>query len=92
MVRDRSAPGAALIILRLRRGGGGFLVDRNRPARYEVGGRAALKATGQAVEILEVRRGEFVPDFVYKVRVLAERPARPYNLSVPEHDLSDLAV
>jgi hypothetical protein len=89
MVRDRSAPGAALIILRLGRGGAG-LVDRNRPARYEVGGRAALKATGQAVEILEVRRGEFVPDFVYKVRVLAERPARPYNLSVPEHDLSDL--
>jgi hypothetical protein len=24
------------------------------------------------------------------VRVLAERPARPYNLSVPEHDLTDL--
>jgi len=23
------------------------------------------------------------------VRVLAERPARPYNLSVPEHDLAD---
>jgi hypothetical protein len=91
MVRDRSVPGAALIILRLGRGGWG-LVDRNRPARYEVGGRAALKATGQAVEILEVRRGEFVPDFVYKVRVLAERPARPYNLSVPEHDLSDLPV
>jgi hypothetical protein len=91
MVRDRSAPGAALIILRLERGGWS-LVDRNRPARYEVGGRAALKATGQAVEILEVRRGEFVPDFVYKVRVLAERPARPYNLSVPEHDLSDLPV
>ena len=68
------------------------VVDRNRPARYEVGGRAALKATGQPVEILEVRRGEFVPDFVYKVRVLAERPARPYNLSVPEHDLSDLSV
>src|SRR5215203_5038493 len=68
------------------------MVDRNRPARYEVGGRAALKATGQPVEILEVRRGEFVPDFVYKVRVLAERPARPYNLSVPEHDLSDLAL
>lgn len=65
-------------------------VDRERPARYEVGGRAGLKATGQTVEILEVRRGEFVPDFVYKVRVLAERPARPYNLSVPEHDLSDL--
>jgi hypothetical protein len=41
------------------------------------------------VQILEVRRGEFVPDFVYKVRVLAERPARPYNLSVPEHDLTD---
>ncbi len=70
----------------------GSLVDRNRPARYEVGGRAALKATGQPVEILQVRRGEFVPDFVYKVRVLAERPARPYNLSVPEHDLEDLAV
>jgi hypothetical protein len=69
--------------------GGCVLVDRNRPARYEVGGRAALKATGQPVEILEVRRGEFVPDFVYKVRVLAERPARPYNLSVPEHDLRD---
>jgi hypothetical protein len=68
---------------------GGILVDRNRPARYEVGGHAALKATGQPVEILEVRRGEFVPDFVYKVRVLAERPARPYNLSVPEHDLKD---
>jgi hypothetical protein len=66
---------------------GGILVDRNRPARYGVGDRAALKATGQPVQILEVRRGEFVPDFVYKVRVLAERPARPYNLSVPEHDL-----
>ncbi len=65
------------------------MVDRNRPARYGVGGRATLKATGQPVEILEVRRGEFVPDYVYKVRVLAERPARPYNLSVPEHDLSD---
>jgi hypothetical protein len=26
------------------------------------------------------------------VRVLAERPARPYNLSVPEHDLSDQEV
>jgi len=74
------------------REGGRVLVDRNRPARYEVGRRAALKATGQPVEILEVRRGEFVPDFVYKVRVLAERPARPYNLSVPEHDLSDLSV
>ena len=48
-----------------------------------------MKATGQPVQILEVRRGEFVPDFVYKVRVLAERPARPYNLSVPEHDLRD---
>ncbi len=68
------------------------MVDRNRPARYEIGGRAALKATGQAVEVLEVRRGEFVPDYVYRVRVLAERPARPYTLSVPEHDLSDLAV
>jgi hypothetical protein len=68
------------------------LVDRNRPARYKVGDRAALKVTGQAVEILEVRRGEFVPAFVYKVRVLAEKPARPYNLSVPEHDLSDLSV
>ena len=67
-----------------------ILVDRNRQARYDVGGRATLKATGQPVEILEVRRGEFVPDFVYKVRVLAERPARPYNLSVPEHDLTDL--
>jgi hypothetical protein len=44
----------------------------------------------QPVEILGVRRGEFVPDFVYKIRVLAERPARPYNLSVPEHDLADL--
>jgi hypothetical protein len=66
-----------------------ILVDRNRPARYAEGDRAALKATGQPVEILEVRRGEFVPDFVYKVRVLAERPARPYNLSVPEHDLKD---
>jgi hypothetical protein len=66
------------------------VVDRNRPARYDVGDRAVLKATGQPVEILEVRRGEFVPDFVYKVRVLAERPARPYNLSVPEHDLADL--
>ena len=52
-------------------------MDRDRPARYGVGDRAALKATGQPVEILEVRRGEFVPDFVYKVRVLAERPARP---------------
>jgi len=46
----------------------------------------------QPVEILEVRSGEFVPDFVYKVRVLAERPARPYNLSVPEHDLADQPV
>ncbi len=68
------------------------MVDRNRPARYGVGDRATLKVTGQPVEILEVRRGEFVPDYVYKVRVLAERPARPYNLSVPEHDLSDLVV
>jgi hypothetical protein len=68
------------------------LVDRNRPARYTVGERAVLRATGQPVEILDVRRGEFVPDFVYKVRVLAEKPARPYNLSVPEHDLSDRAV
>ena len=66
------------------------MVDRDRPARYRVGDTAALKATGQTVKILEVRRGEFVPDFVYKVRVLAERPARPYNLSVPEHDLSVL--
>lgn len=66
------------------------MVDRNRPARYEVGEKAALKATMQPVEIQEVRRGEFVPDFVYKVRVLAEKPARPYNLSVPEHDLADL--
>jgi len=89
MVRDCPAPERAhYTSVRERRRG---LVDRNRPARYEVGGRATLKATGQAVEILEVRRGEFVPDFVYKVRVLAERPARPYNLSVPEHDLSDLA-
>jgi hypothetical protein len=70
----------------------GNMVDRNRPARYSVGDRAALKATGQPVQILEARRGEFVPDFVYKVRVLAEKPARPYNLSVPEHDLSDLKV
>ena len=67
------------------------MVDRNRPARYGAGDRATLKATGQPVEILEVRRGEFVPDYVYKVRVLAERPARPYNLSVPERDLSDLS-
>ena len=66
------------------------MVDRNRPPRYGVGERATLKATGQPVEILQVRRGEIVPDFVYKVRVLAERPARPYNLSVPEHDLTDL--
>jgi hypothetical protein len=66
------------------------LVDRNRTARYAVDERAALKATGQPVQIIEVRRGEFVPDFVYKVRVLAEKPARPYNLSVPEHDLTDL--
>ena len=66
------------------------MVDRNRPARYAPGARAALRATMQPVEILEVRRGEFVPDFVYKIRVLAERPARPYNLSVPEHDLADL--
>jgi len=65
------------------------MVDRDRPARYEAGDRAALKATGQPVEILAVRRGEFIPDYVYRVRVLAERPARPYNLSVPEHDLSD---
>lgn len=68
------------------------MVDRDRPARFEVGGRATLKATGQPVEILEVRRAEFIPDFVYKVRVLAERPARPYNLSVPEHDLADAAL
>ena len=68
------------------------MVDRNRSARFTVGKRATLKATGQPVEILDVRRGEFVPDFVYKVRVLAEKPARPYNLSVPEHDLSDLTV
>ena len=68
------------------------MVDRNRQARYTVGERAALRATRQPVEILDVRRGEFVPDFVYKVRVLAERPARPYNLSVPEHDLADLSV
>ena len=66
------------------------MVDRNRPARYAPGDRAALRVTMQPVEILEVRRGEFVPDFVYKIRVLAERPARPYNLSVPEHDLADL--
>jgi len=66
------------------------LVDRNRPARYGIGEQAALKATGQPVQILEVRRGEFVPDFVYKVRIRAEKPARPYNLSVPEHDLTDL--
>jgi hypothetical protein len=65
------------------------MVDRNRPACYGVGDRAVLKATAQPVEILEVRRGEFVPDFVYRVRVLAEKPARPYNLSVPEHDLKD---
>ena len=65
------------------------MVDRNRPARYAPGDRAALRVTMQPVEILEVRRGEFVPDFVYKIRVLAERPARPYNLSVPEHDLAD---
>ena len=65
------------------------MMDRNRPARYGVEDRAVLKATGQPVEILEVRRGEFVPDFVYKVRVLAQKPARPYNLSVPERDLSD---
>ena len=65
------------------------MVDRNRLARYEIGGHAALRATGQPVEILEVRRGEFVPEFVYKVRVLAEQPARPYHLSVPEHDLAD---
>jgi hypothetical protein len=68
------------------------LVDRNRPARYTVGERAALKATGQPVEILDVRRGEFVPDFIYKGHVFAEMPARPYNLSVPEHDLADLAA
>ncbi len=65
------------------------MVDPSRPARYEIGDRARLKATKQFVEILEVRRAEFIPDFVYKVRVLAERPARPYNLSVPEHDLLD---
>jgi hypothetical protein len=68
------------------------MLDRNRPARYGIGDRATLKATGQPVEILKVRRGEFVPDFVYMVRVLAEKPARPYNLSVPEHDLSDRSV
>lgn len=66
------------------------MVDRDRPARYEVGDNAALKATKQKVEILEARRAEFIPDFVYKVRVLAEKPARPYTLSVPEHDLTDL--
>jgi hypothetical protein len=66
------------------------MVERNSPPRYGIEDRAILKATGQTVEILEVRRGEFVPDFVYKVRVLAEKPARPYNLSVPEHDLKDL--
>lgn len=65
------------------------MVDRSRPARYEVGDFAALRATGQPVQVLDVRRGEFVPDFVYKVRILAEKPARPYNLSVPEHDLED---
>ena len=65
------------------------MIERNRPARYEVGDTATLKATGQPVDILEVRRGEFVPDYVYKVRVLAERPARAYNPSVPEHDLKD---
>jgi hypothetical protein len=85
-----AAPGSAALIIRWSQSGGGILVDRNRPARYEVGDRAVLKATGQAVEILEVRPGEFVPAFIYKVRVLAERPARPYNLSVPEHDLADL--
>jgi hypothetical protein len=74
------------------KGGKKNMVDRERPARYEVGERAALKATSQPVEILEVRRGEFVPDFIYKVRVLAEKPARPYNLSVPEHDLEDEPV
>jgi hypothetical protein len=26
------------------------------------------------------------------VRVLAEKPARPYILSVPEHDLADFSV
>ena len=67
------------------------MVDRSRPARYAVGDHAALKATGQPVRILDVRRGEFVPDFVYKIRVLAQKPARPYNLSVPEHDLTDQA-
>ena len=66
------------------------MVDRNRPARYEVGERAALRATGQPVEILDVRRGEFVPDFVYKVRVLAQRPARPYNLRYPNMILQTL--
>ncbi|MDQ3912012.1 MAG: hypothetical protein M3305_09635 [Actinomycetota bacterium] len=66
------------------------MVDRNRPARYGVGDKVTLKATGQPVEILGVRRGEFIPDFVYKVRVLAEKPAHPYNLSVPEYDLADL--
>lgn len=64
-------------------------VDRNRPARFKAGERARLKATGQDVEILDVRRAEFIPDYVYKVRVLAQQPARPYNLSVPEHDLLD---
>jgi hypothetical protein len=66
------------------------MVGSNYPARYGVGDKATLKATGQSVEILDVRRAEFVPGFVYKVRVLAEKPARPYNLSVPEHDLADL--
>jgi hypothetical protein len=64
-------------------------VDRDRPARYEVGDTVRLKATGQPAKVLEVRRAEFIPDFVYKLRILAEPPARPYNLSVPEHDLAD---
>ena len=63
-------------------------MDRNRPARYGGGDHAALKATGQRVEILEVRRGEVGPGVVYKVRVLAEKPARPYKLSISEHALS----
>jgi hypothetical protein len=64
-------------------------VDRNRPAKYEVGDTVRLKATRQPAKVLEVRRAEFIPDYVYKLRILAEPPARPYNLSVPEHDLTD---
>ena len=67
------------------------MVDRNASLpRYEVGGRAALTATGQPVEILEVRRGGVHPGLrLQGTRAGRETSPLPYNLSVPEHDLSD---